>query len=292
MGNVIAFILLLWNRNLFFFFLRRVGEREYYERVSLVSHFERAQLMSVWCALASQCRFSKSGGPVTCGCVHYDCSFSLCAHISRRWGGVRKVLWHIYSIFFSSPYLTSLRSGFPATFLPSRLTIGGGVSWRKCSVSKHVCCSWHSFLFDGNWRNGRVEWTGGGGNSISLSVRLSFIRHPSLPPLRLSLDPALRCSLLAFYRTADTARRFPTLRFFSSSVLPPNSRLMVLPLVWLAFCCPSYGQSSSFLASFFPSLVAFTCSWASILCRLCASLPQCQNTQSYWQFTYFVRLRL
>lgn len=112
---------------------------------------------------------------------------SLCAHISRWWGMCVRKVYDIFTSFFFRPlsYFTKVR--FPCYFLPSPLTIGGGVSWAEM-LHQHVCCSRHSFLLMSVEETG-VEWMGWRGTvalSFSLSPyqALSFIRHPSLPPPR------------------------------------------------------------------------------------------------------------
>lgn len=190
---------------------------------------------------------------------------SLCAHISRWWGMCVRKVYDIFTSFFFRPlsYFTKVR--FPCYFLPSPLTIGGGVSWAEM-LHQHVCCSRHSFLLMSVEETG-VEWMGWRGTvalSFSLSLSLSGSLLHSTPFIATPTGPALRRSLPAFYRTADVTR-LPVLCLFSPSttVLPLYSWLMVplcilLPFLW----------SVSFLPCLpFPALVVFTCTWASTLGR-------------------------
>lgn len=75
-----------------------------YKRVNLISHFECAQLMSVWCAMASQCRFQSE-----VALSHVDVctttALSLRAHIPRSVGYVcTQSLTYLLLFFFSSPF--------------------------------------------------------------------------------------------------------------------------------------------------------------------------------------------
>lgn len=190
---------------------------------------------------------------------------SLCAHISRWWGMcVRKVYDIFTSFFFFVPFLTSPKSGFPATFYHHHWPSAVESLGRKCSTSTSAARGIRFFWCQLK-KQGLSGW-GGGEQSryLSLSLSLSGSLLHSTPFIATPTGPALRRSLPAFYRTADVTR-LPVLCLFSPSttVLPLYSWLMVplcilLPFLW----------SVSFLPCLpFPALVVFTCTWASTLGR-------------------------
>lgn len=206
----------------------------------------------------------------------------LCECTSHSGGVCVCTKFDIFTFFFA-PFLTSPKSGFPCYFLPSPLTIGGGVPWAEM-LHQHVCCSRHSFLLmsveeKGGWVDG---WRGTFALSFSLSLSGSLLH--STPFIATPTGPALRRSLPAFYRTANVTRLPDLCLFFpSTTVLPLYSRLMVplcilLPFLW----------SVSFLPCLpFPhlwfSLIPELPLWIGRgLVHLCCSV---RKTASFWQFT-------
>lgn len=248
-----------------FYFLNfswKRGKRAWLQTGKSLSHFECAQLMSVWCAMASQCSFQ----------VRWPFHvwmwalllLILCVRTSHA-GGVcvcARFMTYLLLFFFFVPFLTSPKSGFPATFYHHHWPSAVESLGRKCSTSTSAARGIRFFWCQLK-KQGLSGW-GGGEQPRYLSLSLSGSLLHSTPFIATPTGPALRRSLPAFYRTADVTR-LPVLCLFSPSttVLPLYSWLMVplcilLPFLW----------SVSFLPCLpFPALVVFTCTWASTLGR-------------------------
>lgn len=216
------------------------------------SHFECAQLMSVWCAMASQCSFQ----------VRWPFHvwmwalllLILCVRTSHA-GGVcvcARFMTYLLLFFFRPlSYFTKVR--FPCYFLPSPLTIGGGVSWAEM-LHQHVCCSRHSFLLMSVEEKGLSGW--GGGEqlrylSLSLPIRLS----PSFDTLHChphgSRTSSFPSCLLPHCRCHSSSCPLFIFSFYNSvaAVLlanGPSVHFAPLPLVGFLPSLPSFSCTCGF----------------------------------------------
>lgn len=139
----------------------------------------------------------KSGGPVTCGCVHYDCSFFVCAHLTLSGVCVHAKfdIFTSFSFFFNplSSYFTKVR--FPCYFFT--ITI----DHRRWSLLAEILHQQARLLFvphiSFRWQLKKqgVEWTGGGGGQsyLFLSGRLPLLHSTPFIATPNPTGPALRC---------------------------------------------------------------------------------------------------
>lgn len=170
----------------FFNFSWKRGKRAWLQTGKSRSHFECAQLMSVWCAMASQCSFQ----------VRWPFHvwmwalllLILCVRTSHAGGVCVCARFMTYLLlFFLSPFLLHQSQVslllFTITIDHRRWSLLGG----NAPPARLLLAAFVSF--DVSWRNrGWVDGVAGNSRAIFLSLSLyqalSFIRHPSLPPPR------------------------------------------------------------------------------------------------------------
>lgn len=208
--------------------------------------------MSVWCAMASQCSFQVRW-PFHVWMWALFCSFFVCAHLTLVGYVCAQGLWHIYFFFFFVPFLTSPKSGFPATFYHHHWPSAVESLGRKCSTSTSAARGIRFFWCQLK-KQGLSGW--GGGEqlrylSLSLPIRLS----PSFDTLHChphgSRTSSFPSCLLPHCRCHSSSCPLFIFSFYNSvaAVLlanGPSVHFAPLPLVGFLPSLPSFSCTCGF----------------------------------------------